>query len=341
MPSDDSLVQARPRGSTLVLSLFLALLSATPVWAWGGLDHCVIARVKEKSLDPKAKAAVAAPLEAGEKPNHIAEPLASVNVVDSVPTALGEKNVNGVPVLTTIHEYVNPKHVAVMVVDMQNEIVSTEGGYWRKDRRVPANPDAHRIEPSYQELVENIRRFLAEARRQGIPIIYTEYIHRDANGKMLVNGPECWTHRNADWVSCAVAGTWEAKTIRELAPRPGDLVIRKARANSFYNTYLDDILKEKSIRTLLLTGTAGGGCVFATAMGALERGYYAVFVRDAVTQREYLESDLIRGRFPIYTAQEVRAAWSDDVAPKPREKPKVGLRSGAPSLVNQDTTYPR
>src|SRR6185437_3073897 len=152
MSPDHSLAQTRPRGSTLVLSLLWTLQAATPVWS-------------------------------GEKPNHAAEPVASVNMLDSAPTAVGDKNVNGVPVFTTIREYVNPKHVAVMVVDMQNEIVSTEGGYWRKDRSLPANPDAHRIEPSYQELVEDIRRFLEEARRQGIPIIYTEYIHRDANGK--------------------------------------------------------------------------------------------------------------------------------------------------------------
>jgi nicotinamidase-related amidase len=231
---------------------------------------------------------------------------------------LCEQNVNGVPVLTTLDEYVNPRHTAVLVVDMQNEIVSSEGGYWRKDRQVPANPKQHRVVPAYADLVQNISRFVGKARAKGIPILYAEYIHRDANGKMIVNGPECWTHRKAAWVSCATAGTWEAQTVRELAPQPGEVVIRKARANAFYNTYLDDVLKEKSIHTLLLTGTAGGGCVFATAMGALERGYYGVFVKDCVDQQTYLESDLIRGRFPIYPSKEVVAAWAEPRAGKAR-----------------------
>jgi len=231
----------------------------------------------------------------------------------SVPTSsvFGETNVNGVQVLTELSEYADPDHTAVVVVDMQNEIVSTEGGYARKDRKAAANPEAHQVTPAYRDLVENIRRLLEQARSRRIPIIYAEYIHRDESGKMVVNGTECWTHRNSEWVSCATGGTWEARTVKELAPRHGDPVIRKSRANAFYNTYLDDILKEKGIRSILLTGTAGGGCVFSTAMGAMDRGYYAVFVRDCVDQTNYLDSDLIRGRFPIHNSKEVQAIGSE------------------------------
>lgn len=238
------------------------------------------------------------------------------------------RTVNGVPVLTTLPELVDPQHTAVLVVDMQNEIVSTEGGYFRKDRKAPADPKRHRVAPAYAELVPSVSRFLQQARAKGIPVLYAEYVHRDENGKLIVNGPECWTHRNSDWVSCVRAGTWEAQTVRELAPRPGELVIRKARANAFYNTYLDDALKERSIRTLLLTGTAGGGCVFATAMGALERGYYGVFVKDCVDQRDYLGSDLIRGRFPIHSSKEVLAAWSGPGGGKPRGESENSRKSG-------------
>jgi hypothetical protein len=39
---------------------------ATPAWAWGRLGHREIARIAEKSVTPKAKAAVAELLEPGE-----------------------------------------------------------------------------------------------------------------------------------------------------------------------------------------------------------------------------------------------------------------------------------
>ncbi len=111
-------------------------------------------------------------------------------------------------------------------------------------------------------------------------------------------------------------GTWGSRTIKELAPRPGDLVVRKGRSNTFYKTYLDDALKGKSIRSVLLAGTAGGGCVFATAMGAMERGYFATYVKDLVDQPQYVDSDLIKGRFPVYQSQEVYGAWKKLISPR-------------------------
>jgi len=55
----------RPR-LTVALALLISLQIATPAWAWGRLGHRVIARITEKSLTPKAKAAIVALLEPGE-----------------------------------------------------------------------------------------------------------------------------------------------------------------------------------------------------------------------------------------------------------------------------------
>jgi hypothetical protein len=62
--------QARgtPRRSRLIvaLSLLAALQAAPPVWAWGRLGHRLTARIAERNLNPKARAAVKALLEEGE-----------------------------------------------------------------------------------------------------------------------------------------------------------------------------------------------------------------------------------------------------------------------------------
>jgi hypothetical protein len=57
-----------PRSSwfTFVLTLPIALQTATPVWAWGRLGHRVTSRLAEKYLNPKAKEAVKALLDEGE-----------------------------------------------------------------------------------------------------------------------------------------------------------------------------------------------------------------------------------------------------------------------------------
>jgi nicotinamidase-related amidase len=219
-----------------------------------------------------------------------------------------EKIVNGVEVLTTIEELVSPVHSAVIVIDMQNEIVSTEGGYARKDKSAKADPKNHQIAPRYAEQVRKLKVFLDAARQTGLVVAYAEYIHQDQNGRMVVNGPEVWTHRNSSWVSKAVEGRWESKTVDELAPREGETVIHKSRADAFHNTYLEDLLKDKSIKTVLLTGTATSGCVFATAMGAIPRGYYPIIVKDCVDQDERT-FDLMQGRFPLYRSDEIMAVW--------------------------------
>ena len=133
--------------------------------------------------------------------------------------AFAKKNVNGVEVLTEIRELADPAHSAVIVIDMQNEIVSTQGGYNRPDRSAPADPSKHAVIPRFKAQVEHMQHLLQAARESGVPVIYAQYIHRDQSGRMIVNGPECWTHYREPWVSCAVAGTWEAETIQELAPQ--------------------------------------------------------------------------------------------------------------------------
>ena len=66
MPTGRS--RGTPRRSRFIVALTLlaALQSAPPVWAWGRLGHRLTARIAERNLNPKARAAVQALLEEGE-----------------------------------------------------------------------------------------------------------------------------------------------------------------------------------------------------------------------------------------------------------------------------------
>jgi hypothetical protein len=66
MPSDQS--RGPPGRSWFVVALILlaTLQAAPPVWAWGRLGHRLTARIAERNLNPKARAAVKALLEEGE-----------------------------------------------------------------------------------------------------------------------------------------------------------------------------------------------------------------------------------------------------------------------------------
>jgi hypothetical protein len=52
--------------SVAALTLLGALATATPAWAWGRLGHRLTARIAERHLNPRAKAAVEALLAPGE-----------------------------------------------------------------------------------------------------------------------------------------------------------------------------------------------------------------------------------------------------------------------------------
>ena len=131
-------------------------------------------------------------------------------VVSWVMASLGfaVRSVNGVATLTKITELADPAHSAAIVIDMQNEIVSTQGGYNRPDRSRPPDPAGSAVIPRFQEQVNPIRRLLGAARQCHVPAVDTEYIHPDSSGQMLVNGPECWCHLREPWVSCVTDGTW-------------------------------------------------------------------------------------------------------------------------------------
>jgi nicotinamidase-related amidase len=71
-----------------------------------------------------------------------------------------------------------------------------------------------------------------------------------------------------------------------VAPRPGDTVLDKDSADSFLGTTLDDLLREKTVRRLVVTGYATEYCVDSTSRSALSHGYDLVLVADGHTTPE-------------------------------------------------------
>ena len=216
--------------------------------------------------------------------------------------------ITDIEVLTTIEELIDPSRTAVMVIDMQNNIVrnisSNEGD---------VDPKASASLDNLTRIIPSIQRLLAAARSVGLPILYAEFIHRNKLGASLMDGPNQYCHRKAREVASLVEGTWEAQTVEELAPREGDIVFRKSRGSAMYHTMLDDVLKARGIRSLILTGCLTSGCVLFTAVDAMNYGYYPVVLRDCIGNYDVEDHNRalnwMETKFPVFYLDEILTAW--------------------------------
>ena len=233
--------------------------------------------------------------------------------------AHGETDIRGVKVYTTIDELVNPANAAVLVLDMQNAAISTEGSFARADKSATGDPKAHKIRPEYVRPVKTLDRFLDAAREAGVLVIYMEFIHENELGKMMVPAAYLWRYQDTPWMVRIKKGTWEAQTITEFAPREGDRVFTKYRENAFHGTILHEFLRDRNIDSVLLTGTSAAKSLFMTAVGGYSRGYYPVWVSDCLLldrEQDPKWKDWLRLPFPWHSSEEIISAWKGMKEPK-------------------------
>lgn len=158
---------------------------------------------------------------------------------------------------------------AVLVIDMQNDFVEVGA---------PLEfPEGRRVLPTIQKVLD-------AARQCGMPVIYAAHVHR-------ADGSDLGIHRDLYPPVAAgealVDGARGGEIHPELAPLPGELVIKKHRYNSFYATDLEIVLRGLGVETLVLVGMTTECCVLGTARGALERGFRSVVVSDACASCDY------------------------------------------------------
>lgn len=73
--------------------------------------------------------------------------------------------------------------------------------------------------------------------------------------------------------------------VGELAPRAGELVVRKNVPSAFFGTTLSPWLAQHGVRTLLVAGCVTSGCVRASVVDAMCWGLRPVVIADCVGDR--------------------------------------------------------
>src|SRR5438309_3703496 len=81
--------------------------------------------------------------------------------------------------------------------------------------------------------------------------------------------------------------------IADIAPQPGDATVT-GRADKFYGTNLDQILKDKAVETAVVVGSAANGAVLYTSFGLGLRGITGVVAQDGISGDPELTETLTR-----------------------------------------------
>lgn len=207
---------------------------------------------------------------------------------------------HGRRILTELHEKVDPRHTAVVVIDMQKDF-TTPGCFWAS-----LGQDV----TGAQALAGRVIRFLDEARRHGVRIVHVmanydpEYMNDPMHERL---------HRHGQQPYCQ-SGTLGIEFHDGLEPRPGETVVVKHRFDAFFDTDLHVTLQATGIRTVILAGIAVQGCVDSTTRHAYFLGYYTVFGADltggATPEVHAMTLDSMRLMFGVTaTADEIVAAW--------------------------------
>ena len=170
--------------------------------------------------------------------------------------------------LDTMHQRLDPAHVAVLVIDMQNDFCA-ERGY--VERVVGKDVSACRaVVPAIMDLV-------AAARGHGVPVFW---IKANYDPDRLPEGMLVKQREKSREICCGT-GSW-GNEFYGVAPAQGEAVIEKSCYSAFVWTDFEDQLRRRGIRTLIFAGVQTNVCVESSLRDAVCRGFYAVLAGDCV-----------------------------------------------------------
>ncbi len=217
------------------------------------------------------------------------------------------REIHGKQVCETLDEVLDPRRCAVLVIDMQNDLVKPDGKIAQTGLDMSG---MYRILPLCASFIE-------EARAAGVPVVHVQTTTLPDGAS---DSPS-WIRAKGEMVRSddfCMDGTWGAQICDEVAPLPGEVVVTKHRSSAFRGTEMDLVLRSLGVETVVVIGEQTPGCVEATFRDAAYHDYYNVLVEDCIAayDPEQHEASLLvqRRRHDVCTAARVFEVWARDRA---------------------------
>lgn len=182
------------------------------------------------------------------------------------------------------------KHTALILVGYQNDYFAKNGIL----RGVVEEPG--RVDDVLQNTLALISRLApTEASILSTPIVLTPDYRALASPVGILHTIKA--------SGAFAAGTPGAQNIPELTAFGDRIQYVKGKVgfNAFSDTLLDDVLKQKGIRNVLLAGMVTSLCIDSTGRAAYERGYSVTVLSDCTSARTPIEQEYFCSSvFPLY-----------------------------------------
>lgn len=145
---------------------------------------------------------------------------------------------------------------ALIVIDMQD--------YFLDER-------SHAYIPTSNLIVPNVQSLIGKFRGKGMPVVFSRHAHKDGEDLGMMG----------KWWSDPMMESDPFIEISEKMPvDDADIVVHKNRYSVFHKTNLANILREKGIEKVVITGVATHLCCESTARAAFMLDFEVYFVID-------------------------------------------------------------
>lgn len=162
----------------------------------------------------------------------------------------------------------------LMVIDCQYNYIGADAPIAEQQSEWPAGGGA-----GAWSAVRVADRLLQAARQSDVPVLYTRNV-----AKRTVQFDSFAAKSNRDHAQ-TLDSSPGSQIVEEIAPHTSDYVLDKSYASAFYGTPMLNYLVGLDIDTLVIAGVSTSGCVRATAVDGVSRGYKVAVVADAVADR--------------------------------------------------------
>lgn len=146
------------------------------------------------------------------------------------------------------HDFVfMPESAALLIIDMQRYFLDTR---------------SHAFIPDAPLITGQIKNLSAAFLKMNLPVILTRHINTQRNAKLMGK----W------WKDLITKKSRLSHIIPELHFQ-GATIVKKTQYDAFYQTNLEDLLKGKKVKQIVITGVATHLCCETTARSAFMRGF--------------------------------------------------------------------